>query len=493
MALTLEQQKAIALASARARAADDSAPPRQEAPQQEAPSLLGAFGQGVANIIPHGIDAGRNLLALPSAVEQFGESLTSPDKRKALASALKQKASGIGDVAGGYVQQLRDLSTPEAQGSAPRMATAPAQQAEAGVISKLGVNVSPQRVSQALQGQNLGQPNTNAYDTAKTTFAEHPLSVLAMAAPFAGKAVGAGADAIEGAGLSLPPIKGTGQKIASVLDAGATPAAENVRAAALAKVVAQQKAAQDAAAQAAALKANDATLRPAMEAAAKAQADKGIAISDIPEAKSLVASLKAKLNPTGEVGTVLLPDQAKPYQQIIDTLSPQNGVRPDLESIQNLRRAIAKPAYTGGQTGYDAIPKGDRKALVSQLNALENAYTGGLQAPVQANYTEMLAATKAAKDAEKLAPDLMIAATKLDALPAKDSISTANAIVDKLAKKQLIGSDEYAEFRQLAQTATDAQGKAAFRQRLAKRIALGAVVGAGVSSGGAHLLSHAIP
>lgn len=465
----------------------------QAAPPKETPSLLSALGQGAANLIPHSIDASMKLLGAGDAARQFGENLASPTKREALVAALKQGAQHAGGTIGGYVQQLRDLSPPESQGSAPRMDTAPAQQAEGSIVNSLGVNVSPARVSQALQGQNLGQPNANAYNTAKTQVAEHPLSVLAtVGTPFAGKAVGMGADALEASGLALPKlsvpnaIKGTGQRIASVLDAGATPAAENVRSAALAKILTQQKAASDAATQAEALKAADKPLRSAMEAAAQAQADKGIAISDIPEAKALVASLEKKVNPTGEVGTVLLPDQAKPYQQIIDTLSPQNGVRPNLESIQNLRRAIAKPAFTGDQAGYNAIPKGDRKDLVRSLNALEDAYTGGLQAPVQTNYAKMLDAAQQAKDAEKIAPDLMIAATKLDTLSAKDSITTAQGIVDKLAKKQLIGSDEYAEFRQLAQAATDAQGKAAFR----KKLALYGLGTAGVVEGG-RLAGHA--
>ena len=284
---------------------------------------------------------------------------------------------------------------------------------------------------------------------------------VAPVAQAAAKAVGQGASAARTAVGSVPA------RLGSLLDAGSTAASNDVRSAALAKVMAQSDAADQAAAQAATLKAADAPLRANMQAAADTQAANGVAISDIPEAKALVQSLQAKVNPPGDIGTILLPDQVKPYQQVIDTLSPQNGPRPDLESIQNLRRAIAKPAYTGDQTGYNAIPKGDRKDLVTALNGVEDAYTGGLQAPVQANYAAAMDAQKQADTLGKMKDTLTAQAVQLDTLPPIAAAQKAQEIVTSLAKKGIVPESDYRDFMQLANAATTAQGKAAFRKKLA--------------------------
>lgn len=160
-------------------------------------SLIGAISEGLSNIPSHLADAARTIDAAPAnAARTISGVVFDPAKRAQAAAAISGVENRIGATVGGYVQQVRDLSSPDSQGSAPRMDTAPAQQAEAGIVNKYGVNVTPQRVAQALQGQNLGQPNANAYRTLKTDFAEHPLTVIANAAPLVGKAAGVVGDAV---------------------------------------------------------------------------------------------------------------------------------------------------------------------------------------------------------------------------------------------------------------------------------------------------------
>jgi hypothetical protein len=305
--------------------------------------------------------------------------------------------------------------------------------------------------------------------------------VLQLATPLPGGAVVRGGKAAMGAvdlaaalaaarkapgavgGAMVAPFKAGGR----ILDAGATPAAEAVRSSALAKALAQKQALQKSKTTVTNLKAADIPLRKKMTDEASAQAAKGIGVSDIPEAQTLVTDLQAKLNPTGTVVTNPSVGQINLYNDIINTLSPTKGKKPpSLEQVQELRRKIAKPAF-GDLEGYGAIDKIERQGLVRALNEVENAYTGGLQAPVQANYTALIAAQKETKRLEKFAPEISQAISKLEKLPPQESIKVAKSIVDKMQKRTLMSKAEYEEFIDLATAATDAKGKSAFRKKLA--------------------------
>ncbi len=181
---------------------------KEASAQPQGHSLFGALAQGVSSIPSHLVQAWHGATVdLPDAAVGLA---TNPDKRKALAAAIQQQASHAGDVIGGYAQQVRDLSPPQFQGSAPRMATAPAQAMEANVVREQGINPAPQRLARALGG-DVGQPNSNAYNTFKTDIAEHPLQVaasLAPAAPALGKiaeVTGAGEKLAAGLSKITPP------------------------------------------------------------------------------------------------------------------------------------------------------------------------------------------------------------------------------------------------------------------------------------------------
>ncbi len=444
------------------------------------PSFLSNIATGAGKLFQEPGEVLTDFLHLPTQASEAAINLaTNPSARAKLAATLSQTGHQVADTARGYVQQVRDLSPPQFQGSAPRMATAPAQAMEANVVQRYGVNPSPQRLSAALGG-DVGQPNANAVQTAGEEFAQHPLSTLAMAAPVAGKiaeVTGAGAK-LAGALSGVPnPVSA----VRSVLEAGAPQAIETMRSAALAKVLAQRQATTAAADAAAAGKARDAALRPARDAKAAEMVGQDISISDIPAAKSLVVNLMHRLEPTGAIVTPPTDAQAKVYRDIIDVLKPNSqGQRPSFEAVDTLRREIAEPAYKSDPKGYGAIDKDTRKELVRALNAIQDTYTGGLHAPVQANYTEMLANAKAAKVGAKLDPQLAVSAAKLDSLGPKEAAQEAQSIVDRLAKKGLISEAEYGDFRQLAQKATDAQGKSAFR----KKLALGGLGVVGVTEAG---------
>lgn len=459
------------------------------------PSLLDAISQGAANLIPHAVQAWHAATVdLPDAAVALA---TKPDARARLAAALQRTASNVGESVGGYVQQVRDLSPASSQGTAPRMDTAPAQAMERSVIQKYGVNPSPKRLSQALAG-DLGQPNANAYDTLKTGIAEHPLATALTLAPMVKPVAGLVGDAADATGLSSA-LAPTGQKIADalgsvapgvsrIMDAGSTDASEAVRAAALAKVLGQTNAADAAAAQASSLKAADVPLRAAMEAAAAQQAAKGVGVSDIPQAQALVADLKSRLNPQGSVVTVPTADQARAYNTIIEALSPSaTGQKPSLEMVQNMRRQIAQPAYAGADpSGFSAIGKLDRRNLVQQLHDIEDAYTGDAAAPVRENWRAASEASDQAEELGKMKDTLTAQAAQLDSLPAAQAAQRAQTIVGSLAKKGLVSESDYRDFMQLANAATTAQGKAAFRKRLAL-YAAGGLVGVEAAHFGTNL------
>ena len=275
-------------------------------------------------------------------------------------------------------------------------------------------------------------------------------------------------------------------KAVSVIDAGATPAANSTISSAKAKILQQQQALADAQAAVNAGKAADLKLRPTMEAAAAEKSAQGISPADTPEAQALVSDLQGRLNPNGPVATIPTANQKLAYQKVIDTLAPEEGPKPDFATVQALRRDLGT-AYDGDQTGYAAIDKGVRKNLVTSLNKIEDVYTGGLQAPVQDNYTALMDAQKIAKGLGKFSPDFTQATVKMDTLPPQEAVKVAQTIVDKMQKNGLVPQSEYQDFVQLAQNAKDAAGKSAFRKKVLL-LGAGAV---GLATPVGHLVLHA--
>ena len=422
----------------------------------------GAFGQDLLQTV-------RNMS--PEGQRGSAPALPQNGSTQALIAALKTAPAATVALAKGGVQQVRNLSPVAQQGTAPAMDTTAIQAAQEDLYKRRGIDLGP-------QGRPFNPQNLSADVIA------HPLSAIV---DVGGAALGGGGLALRGGkaaleatdlaaalaaarkapgavgGVIAVPFKAGGR----ILDAGATPAAEAVRSSALAKALAQKQALQKSKTTVTNLKAADIPLRKKMTDEASAQAAKGIGVSDIPEAQTLVTDLQAKLNPTGTVVTNPSVGQINLYNDIINTLSPTKGKKPpSLEQVQELRRKIAKPAF-GDLEGYGAIDKIERQGLVRALNEVENAYTGGLQAPVQANYTALIAAQKETKRLEKFAPEISQAISKLEKLPPQESIKVAKSIVDKMQKRTLMSKAEYEEFIDLATAATDAKGKSAFRKKLA--------------------------
>jgi len=457
-------------------------------------SVVDKLLNGGKTFIPHLVQAWHD--ATVTAPDALVDIATDPQARAKAALALKQQFQDAKDTVGGYVQQVRDLSSPDSRGSAPSASpqqVAKALQMERDVTQKFGVNPTPQRISKALSG-DVGQPNTNAASTLLNTWDHHPLSVAALAAPLTGKAIGAAGD-LAGAAGDLAGATGlsdavapAGQKMAemlgnapaaaaNVLDAGATPAAQQVVAPVrqrLAELLAQT---DEVTSQAEAAKAADVPLRGAMEGAAAGQAAKGIGVSDLPEAKSLVADLQARLKPQGSVVTIPTTGQATAYQKIIDTLSPSaQGQKPSLEMVQNLRRELEAPAYAGQDpSGFAAVSKLDKRNLGKQLAAIEDAYTGGASVPVRENWRNYSVLQDQADAMAKTKDMFTTQAAQLDELPPVAAARKAQTIATGLAKKGLISDSDYRDLMQLSNAATDARGKSLFRKRVAMAIGGGAV------------------
>jgi hypothetical protein len=293
----------------------------------------------------------------------------------------------------------------------------------------------------------------------------------------------------------VPKAKAFGDVLAkprALLDAGATPAAEKVRAAAMGKALAQSGKIDSLKAEVLTKKAADKPLRQAMEDAASAKAEQGIGVSDVPEAQALVADLRGRLSPTGTVVTKPTADQAKVYQAVIDTLSPTKGQKPSLQQVQELRRLIQEPAK-GDLQGFGAVNKIERQNLANELHKVENAYTGGASEPVRANWAS-LPDQKALKKAEKQGVVFKGQAGILDEMDAgPEAVTKAQSIMESYLKRGLITEPEYREFADLAKAATTA----AKRSALIKRVAL---LGAGYAglkateaTTGAHILGGILP
>lgn len=428
------------------------------------------------------VESARALLAARNELLQ--QSSAAPPKPTQFASATPTGMDALkalpGEFAGRTKQyaheQLQAMRDRETKRNQPTLAGVlesmnPLSYA-ADVGNKLAVAASPFAAAGGMVGARIdptyGKPGSGGNELQK--YEDLSAALAPIPGPKGARLAEALAKPVAGAAarVAAPVTKRTVQILkgpASFIDAGAKAANETVRSTAMAKVMAQQKALSDAQKAVEAGKAADATLRPAMEAKAAAKAAQGVGVSDIPEAQALVADLQGRLKPNNPVATIPNADQAKSYQKVIDVLAPARGSKPDLATVQNLRRELAT-AYNGDQTGYASIPKSTRKDLVNSLNQIENAYTEGLQAPVQANYTALKAAQKQASTLEKFSPDLKQAAVKMQEMSSAESIKVANGIVDKMQKRGLIPDAEYEDFVQLAQNAKDAAGKSAFRKKM---------------------------
>ena len=428
----------------------------------------GAFGQDLLQTV-------RNLS--PEGQRGSAPALPQNGSTQALIAALKSAPAATVALAKGGVQQVRNLSPRAQQGTAPAMDTTAIQAAQEDLYKRRGIDLGP-------QGRPFNPQNLSADVIA------HPLSAIV---DVGGAALGGGGLALKGGkaameavdlaaalaaarkapgavgGVIAAPFKAGGR----VLDAGATPAAEAVRAAAIAKALAQNKRVDSLAAEVAAKKAADKPLRQVMEDVATAKANQGIGVSDVPEARSLVDELNGRLNPNGPVATTPTTGQASAYKAIIETLAPSKGPKPSLEMVQNLRRELADAAYGGTDPrGFGAISKLDKRNLVDRLHEIEKSYTEGASEPVRANWSS-IPDQKALKKAETQAVVFKAQASILDELPAAEAVKKAQSIVDSYFKRGLISQTEYQEYMKLANAATDAKGKSVFRKRVA--IALGAL------------------
>ena len=384
---------------------------------------------------------------------------------------FQKNGRGIATTAGGILGGV--IAAPEAVAAGLPTFGVGGVATEAGGVG-LGAGIGGQAYDLANRLLTRSKPQALA-DQLKTVATDVGTNaVMVPAGAVAGRVLGA---AVSKAPQVAAAIATTPQAIGNVLDAGSTQAAQNVRQAALAKVLSQQQATAKAAAMATALKANDVPLRATMEGVAQQQAAQGIGVSDVPQAQALVADLKSRLNPQGQVVTVPTADQTKAYQSIINTLSPTSaGQKPSLEMVANLRRQLADAAYGGSDpSGFAAVGKIDRQALVKQLNDIEDAYTSGASAPVRENWRAATVAQEQADEAEKLKNSLAAQAIQMDELPADKAVSRAQTIVTSLKTKGLISDPDYRDFLQLANAASTAQGKAAFRKKLALYVTAGAV------------------
>ncbi len=433
MELTVEQKRAVAMASARARMAEATPAPvaKPASPKTGVLDVIGRRGnEGLQQI-----QRGAQEWAKPDS--EFGP------------------LQGLGDIVGGG---FKAVAAP-ISGYVER-AAGPAWNAMTG-----GPTTSMGDFSDNMLGVALGGPKPKPVAPLIAASAAPVTRTQAMAA-----ALG---------------------KPRAFLDAGATPAAEKVRSAAMGTALNQWKRTAKVADDVARVKAADKPLRATMEARALEQAQRGVGVSDIPEAQSLVANLKGRLNPTGDVVTIPTADQAKVYQAIIDTLTPVKGQRPSLETVQNLRRQIQEPVK-GDISGFGAVNKIERQKLADELHAVEDAYTGGAAGPVRENY-KTIPDAKEAKRAAKQAEVFKAQAIILDELPPAESVKRAQGIVDGYLKKNLISEAEYKEFTKLANEARTLEGKAAFRKRLALWGAAAAGLSATDAATGGHIIGSVLP
>ena len=316
------------------------------------------------------------------------------------------------------------------------------------------------------------------------------------------------------------PFKAGGR----ILDAGATPAAQDVVRPVRNKLASllQERTLAEQSAQT--MKGADSPLRKAMNAVSDDLSKRGIGVSDTPEAKAIVLKAQEALNPLGPVVTRASRNQTPAYRDVINVLTPQEievGAemagkpnvlarygkpkgdlpgsvtyvqiqKPSLEGIVNLRRELQESAYRpSNESGYGAIGSQTRKELIEGLKSAEDAYTSGASVPVRDNWKAMLAQQEKADELLLKETKFSTQLTELDTLndlsPIKAS-KRARTIATELANNDFITQAEYADLIKLSETAMDARKKSIFRKRVT--MALGAL-GASQTPMGSSVL-HAV-
>jgi hypothetical protein len=189
----------------------------------------------------------------------------------------------------------------------------------------------------------------------------------------------------------------------------------------------------------AALKESDTVHRAEMLAEAKAKADQGIGVSDVPEGKELLARSKAALNPdpirgTG-VGLGVSDEVAKLHKRVVKSLEPKRTyiegttrelqqlknsgrkvftdpntnklyivTKPSLENVDVLRRWLGQ-VQAGKIEKYKAIAGTEGAKLYAEVSDVMDKYVDGLSAKVQENYKlgkERLATYEKLKEGQRL-------------------------------------------------------------------------------------------
>ena len=409
MALTLDQQKAIALASARARADAATKPAPKPSFMDQVGDFVDKHGRSMATgggAILGGILASPAALASapsvigPVAIEGAGIGGgaaiggqiydLATQKRQKLVEQLKNVGKDFGDMApwamagplaGKVVETASGVAGPAAQRIAAVL--------KAGKVAKATAAESAAATTAAKNtgAEYLGQAKT----AAETTRARQG----AMAAALAKRG-----EAAKVAAVPPKPTVGTPAHLSDIGDTLRVPAQANEAA-----INAQMRAADD-------------TYRTAMEQVAQEQAAKGIGISDVPAAKALVTNSKALVEPDAATrpGVGFEPmDTAggKLHQMAVDAFSPKqvplsdaeakaataagqtvlkgpNGnpyrvIKPDLQTADDFRRFLGK--VIGGKIeGYEAINRVQAQKLYSDVSSAIDEYVAGTSAPVQANW-----------------------------------------------------------------------------------------------------------
>ena len=306
-------------------------------------------------------------------------------------------------------------------------------------------------------------------------------------------------------GAMVAPFKAGGR----ILDAGATPAAQDVVRPVrnkLASLLQEQTLAEQSAQ---AMKGADSPLRKAMNAISDDLAERGIGASDDPKAKAIVLKVQEKLNPSGPVVTRPSRNELQAYKDVINVLTPQEievgaemagkpnvlaryggpkgdlpgsvtyvqTQKPSLEGIVNLRRELQESAYRpSNQSGYGAIGSQTRKEIIQDLKDAEDNITSGASASVRDNWRATLAQQEKADELLLKETKFSTQLTELDTLndlsPIKAS-KRARTIATELANDKFITQAQYADLIKLSETAMDARKKSIFRKRVA--MALGAL------------------
>lgn len=167
-----------------------AAPAGASAPAKR--TFLGALAEGAGAAGPQAMRWMGNLDLNPANI---------PEHAATLGSALAGLPGAAERVAGGVLQQTRELSAPEFRGSAPALDKAPALAAETTVYNRYGVMPGPQRDKPSFNKQN-------ALNTIATDPIGSVADVATAFAPIAGPAFKAAkiGEALGAAGAMMPTV-----------------------------------------------------------------------------------------------------------------------------------------------------------------------------------------------------------------------------------------------------------------------------------------------